>query len=114
MPGEFAYSRMFEQQVWRKLDPEPIFEFDEQEDRVGGIEPHASKRHVRVYRLPRQVERSRQILYAPISNRSFARVSRRQNKLRVTTDRNDTSLTALRLNGQAAPCLKVSRSVTWL
>ena len=81
MPGEFADRRMFEQQVGRELQAEPILKFDDQEHRVGGIEPQPSERHLRVDRLVRQVERARQILHTPVSDRGFARIFGPQYKL---------------------------------
>src|SRR5271155_4219638 len=90
---------MFEQQVGRELQPEPIFELDDQEHRVGGVEAHAGERHLRVYRLVRQ--RTFQVFHTPISDRGFARIFSPQNKA-PCNDPGSTrgSLTAPRSAGQ--------------
>src|SRR5260370_35042858 len=76
---------MFEEQIGRELQPEPILELDDQEHRVGGIEAHAGERRLRVCCLVRQVELTCQVFLTPVSDRGFARIFNPQNKLLITT-----------------------------
>ena len=68
-----------------ELQPEPIFELDDQKHRVGGIEAHAGEHRLRVYRVVWQVEDTCQVLRTPVSDRGFARIFSPQNKLRIMT-----------------------------
>jgi len=76
---------MLEKQIGSELQPQPLFELDDQIYRICGIEAQPAEFDIRPDLLLRQIERARQISDAPVTDRGFAGTFRPQEIPRVAT-----------------------------
>jgi hypothetical protein len=63
---------MFEDEVRRELQSEPVFELDDQIDRICRIETQPSKIYIRVDGVVREIESASQVFDTPLSDLGFA------------------------------------------
>jgi hypothetical protein len=72
--GKFSGRWICEYDFSRELDPKPLLELHEEENRCGGVHPETSELRVRADAIHWRLKGPSQIPHAPIEDLGFARI----------------------------------------
>ena len=74
VPGKFSGRWICEYDFSGELDPKPLLELHEEENRCGRVHPETSELRVRADAIDWRLKGPSQIRYAPIEDLGFARI----------------------------------------